>query len=155
MRVHRSILGVGIVVTVLLTSPAVRSDELDAFRATFMAGIEAFNARDLNAFMAPVHEDIVLFGLLSPFSIRGREAFRQVVQNYFADHERATFTLVNPGFRIAGTTALAWGHYQLIAKPKDGPLAYIHGRYTYTYTKSDGTWALVAIHLSRFQSTVP
>jgi hypothetical protein len=58
---------------------------------------------------------------------------------------------VNPEFLLAGTNALAWGHYTIIETPKIGPRETIHGRYTLTYTKVDGKWLLAALHLSPLQ----
>jgi ketosteroid isomerase-like protein len=140
------VLGVG------LTSTA-HSQDLDELKASFAAEIKALDSRDLPATVALAHDGIVLFGLFSPFPINGKEAFRQAVQEYFTNYERATFEPVNPQFRIAGTTGMAWGYYQLSAKLKDGPSAYFHGRYLFTYTQAEGKWLIISMHISPLQLT--
>jgi hypothetical protein len=62
---------------------AARGQDLTALRASFNAEIEALDSKKLDAAVAEVHEDIVLFGVFSPFSIVGKEAFQQTVQEYF------------------------------------------------------------------------
>jgi uncharacterized protein (TIGR02246 family) len=137
----------------LLASSVARGQDLNGLQKTFAADVQALNSHNPEAFVASAHDEIVLLGTLSPFPVSGKDNFRQVVEQYLSDNESVTFTPVNPQFRIAGTTGLAWGHYSLTNKPKDGPLEYSHGRYTYTYTKADGKWVLVATHLSPLQPT--
>ena len=66
-------------------SPALGQSERAALIAAFNAEITALNTGDLNAAVATVHDEIVLYGLYSPFPIEGKEAFRQAVQEYFDD----------------------------------------------------------------------
>ena len=139
------------VVALLFVPPAARGDDLADLRAIFDKDIRLFNAHDKDAFVASAHDDVVLFGILSPFAIRGKEALQQLVQGYLDDHVRVMFRPVNPEFFVAGTSALAWGHYTIAEQPKIGPKETIHGRYTFTYTKVDGKWLLVALHLSPLQ----
>ena len=148
----RTVLAVAVVVS-LWASSAAHGQDLEALKAIFAADIQAFNSHKPDAFVASAHDRIVLFGILSPFPADGKDEFRQIVQQYLADNERATFTAINPEFRIAGTTGIAWGHFSLTSKLKDGPLEYAHGRYTFTYTKADGKWVLVAMHLSPLEPT--
>jgi uncharacterized protein (TIGR02246 family) len=119
----------------------------------FAADVQALNAHNPNAFVGSADKEVVLMGILSPFPVSGKDQFRQVVEDYLSDNESVTFTVVNPQFRVAGATGIAWGHYSLTNKPKDGPLEYSHGRYTYTYARADGKWVLVAAHLSPLQPT--
>lgn len=139
------------VVTLLFVPPAARGDDLADLQAVFDKDIQLFNAHNKDAFVASAHDDVVVFGILSPFAIKEKEALRQLVQGYFDDHVRVAFRLVNPEFFVAGTSALAWGHYTIAEQPKIGPRETIHGRYTFTYTKIDGKWLLVALHLSPMQ----
>lgn len=147
---RRTILTVAVLV-LLVAPPAARGDDLADLQAVFDKDIQLFNAHNNDAFVASAHDDVVLFGILSPFAIKGKEALRQLVQEYFDDHVRTVFRLVNPEFFVAGTSALAWGHYTIAEQPKIGPRETIHGRYTFTYTKVDGKWLLVALHLSPMQ----
>jgi len=139
-------------VTVLFFGPsAVRNGEADDLadvRAVFSKDIQLFNTHNKDAFVTSAHNDIVLFGILSPFATKGKEALQQLVQEYMADHVNVTFRPVNPEFFIVGTSALAWGSYTITEHPKVGPREIIHGRYTFTYTKAEGKWFLVALHLS-------
>jgi uncharacterized protein (TIGR02246 family) len=141
-------------VIVFLSVPsAARGQDLNALQASFEAYVQALNSHNSKAFVALAHDEIVLLGTLSPFPVSGRDDFRKVVEQYLTDNERVTFTAVNPQFRLAGTTGIAWGHYTLTNKSKDLPLEYSHGRYTFTYAKADGKWVLVAMHLSPLQPT--
>jgi len=139
------------VITLCFAPSVVRGDDLADLRAVFDKDIRLFNAHNKDAFVASAHDDIILFGILSPFAVKGKEALRQLMQGYFDDHVRVMFTPVNPEFFVAGTSALAWGHYTIAEQPKVGPRETIHGRYTFTYTKVDGKWLLVAMHLSPLQ----
>jgi hypothetical protein len=53
---------------------------------------------------------------------------------------------------VAGTSA--WGHYQLVNKPKAELRETTHGRYTFTYTKTDTGWKLVALYFSPLQESL-
>jgi uncharacterized protein (TIGR02246 family) len=136
------------VMALLVTPLAVRGDELAELRAIFDQDIQFLNARNPEAFVASAHDDVVLFGILSPFAVKGKEAVRQLIQEYLNDHVKISFRPVNPEFFVAGTSALAWGSYSITEYPKVGPREILHGRYTYTYTKANGKWLLAALHLS-------
>lgn len=139
------------VVLLLFGSPAVRGDDLEDVRAVFEQDIRLFNAHNPKAFVASAHDEVVLFGILSPFATKGKAALQELVRQYFDDHLRLTFRPVNPEFLIVGTSALGWGSYTITEHPKIGPRESIHGRYTFTYTKADGQWLLAALHLSPLQ----
>ena len=132
----------------LFVSPTVYGEDSTSLEANFKAEITALNSRDLDATLAQVHEGIVLFGIFSPFPSNGKEEFRQAVESYFGSYEEATFTPVSPQFRLVGTTAVAWGHYQLAGKPKGGQLTYSHGRYIFTHAQVDGKWLILSMHIS-------
>lgn len=134
-------------------SSATSGQTLEDLQASFAAEIDALNSRNLAATLALVHDGIVLFGIFSPFPIEGKDGFRQTVQEYFANHDHAVFVPIDPRFEIAGTTGIAWGHYQLATKPKDGPPSYSYGRYMFTYTQSGKRWLILSMHLSRLHPT--
>lgn len=150
MSAKRSIFAWALVWGVCLVSPA-RGQDLDALKASFAAEIKALDTQDVKATLAQVDDNIVLFGLFSPFPVAGKDAYQQAVEEYFGVYESATFSPVNPQFRIAGTTGIAWGYYELATKLRDGPPAYFHGRYLFTYTQADGQWRLMSMHLSPLQ----
>ena len=133
----------------------VSADDLADIRASFTNEIRAFNAHNENAFISPAHTDVIVYGTLSPEAIRGKAAFQQLIRDYFAQHEAAYFTPINPAFRVAGTSAAAWGHYRLVNKPKAEPRETTHGRYTFTYTKTDTGWKLVALYFSPLDISPP
>ena len=124
-------------------------DDLAALKANFNAEFAALNTNDLAATLAQTHDDIVLFGIFSPFPSNGKKEFEQAVKSYFGSYEKAEFTPVSPQFRIVGTTAISWGHYQLAATPKgEKHLSYSHGRYILTHVKVDDTWLILSMHIS-------
>ena len=138
----------GIALLFLCVTGAAYGDDLDDVKAAFNADMKRFNAQDASAFSTDAHADVVLFGMLSPFAVKGKEAITNMLEGFFADSERITFTPINPEFRIVGGSALAWGHFTNTEVPAVGPREVIHGRYTFTYAKRDGKWLLVGLHFS-------
>jgi ketosteroid isomerase-like protein len=139
----------GVVLMVLLwCSSAVYSQDLTALKANFNAEINALNQRDLSATLTPVDNRMVLFGIFSPFPIEGKEGFRQAVQEYFDDYERAVFTPIDPDFKVVGVTGVAWGNFRIATKQKNGPSHYSDGRYMFTYAQADGKWVVISMHYS-------
>lgn len=130
------------------TGQSEQSD-MAALKANFEAEFASLNTKDLTGTLAQAHEDIVLFGIFSPFPSNGKKEFEQAAKSYFGTYEKADFTPVSPQFRIVGTTAVSWGHYQLAAAPKGGEqLSYSHGRYIFTHVKVDGKWLILSMHIS-------
>ena len=140
-----------IIIAVLLAPLTGYSDDLTDIQAIFARDIRLFNAQNTSAFSVAAHDDVVLFGILSPFATKGKDNLRQLVEGYYADHSRIIFHPVNPEFMIVNSSALAWGSYTITEYPKIGPRQAIHGRYTFTYTKVEGKWLLAALHLSPLQ----
>ncbi len=140
------LIGVGLLV--LLGTVAAQAEEPADVQKAFEKDIRLFNGQDPTAFSAAAHKEAVLFGTLSPFAVKGKAAIRQLVQGYFADHDYAKWSSVNPKFFVTGTSALAWGHYTLTQQPKVGPRRVLHGRYTFTYTQAEGKWLLIALDFS-------
>ena len=148
---YRLTLVLSLVVFVLCGSPLAQAadDDLTALKANFDAEMAALNNADLVATLAEAHEDIVLFGIFSPFPSNGKKEFEQAITSYFGSYDKAEFTPVSPQFRIVGTTAVSWGHYQLAATAKDGDqVSYSHGRYIFTHVKVDDTWLILSMHVS-------
>ena len=134
------------VVAVLVTPLAARSDDLTDLKAAFEQASKAANARDLDAFAAMWHDEIVNFAPRSPFPVDGKPALRQFFQSVFANLESFIFMSINPQYRVMGNMGVAWGNYMLALKPKDGPLTTSFGRYTVTLVKSDGRWLQIVRH---------
>ena len=105
----------------LVVPAIVYSDDLAQIQANFEAEVKALNALDQNAFVTSADEDVVLFGVLSPFAVEGKAAFRDTLERYVAHRQATAFTPIKPKFRIMGESALAWGHFQLVDQMKGAP----------------------------------
>lgn len=133
----------------ILSGPAAaQQDQMAQVRRIFETDIRLFNGQDPSAFTAAAHDQAVLFGTLTPFAVEGKPAIRQLIRQYFADHDYAKWEPVDAKFSITGTSALAWGHYTLRQQRRVGPRRVLHGRYTFTYTRQAGEWLLVALDFS-------
>jgi ketosteroid isomerase-like protein len=126
--------------------------DIDDFKATFEQAIAAINRRDLDAWAALWDDGVIRFGPFSPFPADGAAALHQDFHVDFASHERLSLTPINPQYRVFGNTGVAWGHFALLLKPKDGPARGELLCYTDTLTKANGQWRFVAIHVSRMPS---
>ncbi len=146
VRIALASLLVGVVV-----APASRAQGLEDLKAIFNGDVEALNAHKPDAFVASAHDGIIIFGILSPFPVDGKEEFRKVMRQYLEDYAEVAFTPTNPEFSVSRDSGIAWGHYALVTKTKDGPREYAYGRYSMAYTNTGGKWALAAMHLSPLQ----
>jgi ketosteroid isomerase-like protein len=126
--------------------------DIDDLKVAFEQIVGAYNAQNLDAWAALCHDNVVSFQLFSPFPVDGKAALRQAHQTTLANSESATTTLINPQFRVIGTTGVVWAYLALGVKPKDGPLTTVFARSTFTFTKSDGRWRMVVSHISRLPS---
>lgn len=90
-----------------------------------------------------------MYGALSAEAVRGKEAFQQLIRDFVAERGAIHFSPVNPAFRVAGTSALAWGHYIQRSTDEADAQENFNGRYTFTYTKTDTGWKLVALYFSQ------
>lgn len=146
------LVGALLVSSSLMARITLADESLDALRATFHNQIDAFNNENLEAAMAAAHQNIVLYGIFSPFPVQGKADFQKSIEAYFGQYEEAELSPVSPQFRIVGTTGLAWGHYQLAAVPQGGKLTYAHGRYLFAYAKIDGEWFVLGMDFSPLES---
>lgn len=149
-RVLAVLLGVGL--STVLVSATGHSQTLEGLKANFEADIQALNTRSPDAFVASAHDEVVFFGILSPFPLDGKDEFRSMMKDYLSDKELVTLAVQNPGFYLSGQTGVAWGHYALTHKAKGRPQEHAFGRYTFTYAQADAKWVLVALHFSPLQS---
>jgi ketosteroid isomerase-like protein len=100
--------------------------------------VGAFNAHNLDAWVALCHAEVTSFQPLTPFPVDGKAVLRQVHQTTFTNHESGTVRPTNPQFRVVGTHGMAWMHKALVFKPKNGPLTTVFVRVTIIFAKSDG-----------------
>ena len=124
----------------------------DGTKISFEQAIVAINRRDLEAWATLWDDGAMRFGPFSPFPAEGAAALHQDFHKFFATHESLTLTPINPQYRVFGNTGVAWGHFALMLKPKDGPARGELLCYTDTLTKANGKWLFVAIHVSRMPS---
>lgn len=128
----------------LFGATAARAGDLEDLQATFERGVKALNARDLDGFLATVHEKGLSFYSCGPTSgLEGREACSQDWQKFFTKSSDATFSTHDFQFRIIGNTGVAWGKYSLSTKAKDGSARTMTGKYNLVYTKVNGKWMVV------------
>lgn len=146
----RGILGCALVLVLLGSTPVFGAD-IDDFKAAFNDAVKAYNSRD-DAFFASMHDQAAVFNPGAPFAIDGKAAYEEVMRRSWAANESSTFKPVNPQFRVIGSTGVAWGHYALAMKPKDGAMETLFGRYTVVCAKSGGKWLVVATHYSPIPS---
>ena len=122
--------------------------QIQEVQKVFETDIRLFNGQDLSTFTVAAHDQVVLFGTLTPFPVEGKAAVQQLIREYFANHDYAKWTPVDAKFFVTGTSALAWGHYTLREQTRVGPRRVLHGRYTFTYTQDASKWVLVALDFS-------
>ncbi len=152
MVYRRAVLAFAAIVFFLAPS-AARGDDVDDLKALFEQEVKALNSRDFNAYVANVHEQVVVFGIFPPFELEGIESYRKRYHTLFETHQSVTFTPFNPQFRVIGCIGVAWGHDKFELKPKNGPMQVYGGRYTFIYMKADGKWVRVVTHASPPPST--
>ena len=142
-----------LIVTIVLVCGGIASESAaqqtrDALIASFGEELQAINGKDLDAVMSNVHEDVVLFGLYSPFPAVGKAAFRQAVQDYFNSFEEANLNPAHEEYMVIGETGVAWGLYQLTTKPEGSMAQTVNGQYMFTYARPSGQWQIVSWHFS-------
>lgn len=151
MRYGRMLLVVSIVG--LLCAPvAARADDIAELQAAFAQIVAAYGARDLETLTAGLHDNMTLFGVISPFPVDGKPAVRQYFERIFTSNERTAIELIQPQYWVSGTTGIVRSNVALTGKPQDGPATIVFGRMTWTFLKTDGQWRAVAAHVSRVPS---
>ncbi len=143
-----ALVAAAVVVLGSIASESAAQQTRDALIASFGEELQAINGKDLDAVMSNVHEDVVLFGLYSPFPVVGKAAFRQAVQDYFDSFEEANLNPAHEEYMVIGETGVAWGLYQLTTQPKDGMEQTVNGQYMFTYARPSGQWRIVSWHFS-------
>ena len=145
---YRAMILAGLFGAFLLVPMAVRGDDVAELKATFEQNTAALNKHDLDAYMAFWHEEVVVFGPIAPFPVEGKAALRQLTQAVFTNTESATWTVINPQYRVIGSTGVVYFYDAAAIKPKDGPLQSHVRRVTAVWTKLDSKWVGVAVHVS-------
>jgi ketosteroid isomerase-like protein len=123
--------------------------DLDGLKAAQEHVIAALNRRDLDGWLALLHDDIVYLNAVASFAVEGKVALRQVAEAQFKMSESMSVTLINPHYRVFEHTGIVWGYSALSIKSKDGPPQTIFTRANGVYAKVNGKWLMMALHLSR------
>ncbi len=142
-------------VIAMLIVPAAHAGDVDDLKAASEAYIEALNKQDISALLTSRHDDYITSGPSDVFGdSKGRSEAdrRQSLESSFAILERLTLTLINPQYRVVGTTGLFWGRYRSVQKLKDGPQETLTRRFLCTWVKFGGTWVLLALDQSDVSS---
>jgi len=130
------------------------SQDLTGLQQSFIADINALNSRNLNTAVASVDDQVVVFGVFSPFPIEGKEKYRQAVQEYFDNYEHALITVIDPDYKAMGATGVAWGNFRIAMRRKGGTQEYKDGRYLHTYAQANGKWRAISMHYSLLEPLV-
>jgi ketosteroid isomerase-like protein len=149
-RNARGFLGWLVVLALLVATPALAGDVED-LKAAFDQAVKAHASKDA-AFFSMMHDQGVVFSPSVPFAQNGKAAYEKYTRGVWAAVDSSTFVPVNPQFKVIGGTGIAWGHYAIRMKPKDGGLRSMFGRYTVVFEKSGGKWLAVAAHYSAIPS---
>lgn len=138
---RRTILALAALFSLAVAAPASDVDEL---KATFEQAVKALNDRNLDGFLATVHDKGLSFYSCGPTSgLEGKAACQQDWQKFFTKTGNATFTPQDFQYRVIGNTGIAWGKYTVTFKSSQGPDRNISGRYHLVYTKVAGKWMVV------------
>ena len=120
----------------------------DALITSFGAEVQALNGGDLEAIVSHAQEDIVVFGLYSPFPVTGKTAFRALIKDYFDSHETTSLKPAQQEYIVVGETGVVWGLYRLETQPKGGAFQAVNGQYMFSYARSKGQWRLISMHFA-------
>jgi len=140
---RRGVIAIAVVLFLGLAAGA-RAGDVEDLKATFEQAVQALNSRNLDGFLATVHEKGLSFYSCGPTSgLEGKAACQQDWQKFFGKTGNATFTAHDFQYRVIGSTGIAWGKYTVTMKAKDGKEHNLSGRYSLVYTKVDGKWMVV------------
>ena len=146
--ISRRVMLVCVLLAGLGVPSVVQSTEVDDLKSTAERLIGALNKGDLDTWATLVHEQAVGFYAFSPFPVEGKAALRQNFQGLLSATENLTITPLNFQYRVIGDTGYTWGHVVIAFKPKGGPLRITWVREIMTYTKVEGKWQMVTVHVS-------
>lgn len=141
------------IAALILFASLLRADALDDLRAASEATIKAWNSLNSDAIMAGWHPEAVGFWAndKSPaIPSRERKSFREAMKAWVDAREEYNSELLNPEYRIVGSTGVVCGllrdSYKLKGQPRQTGRTQ---RYVATYVKQNGKWLQLAWHLSR------
>ena len=122
-------------------------------RAVIDAQRDAWNAGDLDAFMAGYHHDPEIVFTSSGKIRRGWQAARDSYQRRYVDGDAAMGTLDFTDVEITGlgpNAALAMGHFVLTETPQASD-----GVFSLVFTRREGEWGILHDHSSAADEPAP
>lgn len=126
--------------------------DLDELKAVQEQVIAALNRRDLNGWLALIHDDIIYLNAVTSFAVEGKIALRLVAEAQFERYASVDVTLSDTHYRVFERTGIVYGYCALAIKLKGGEPQTIFTRTNGMYAKVNGKWLLTALHLSRIPS---
>lgn len=120
----------------------------DTLKTTFDQLMAAFSARDLEAVIPLVHEDVVFLGVLAPVSVTGTAALRSFFRNFFDVHEHVKLTPLDPHFQVTDGIGLVWGSFLMEVQPKRLERKTFYIRFSATLNQFDTAWRFLNMHTS-------
>ena len=97
--------------------------DLDELKATQEQVIAAVNRRDLDGWLALMHDDVIYRNAFAPFAVAGKAALRQVAAAQLSRSESLRVTLINLQYRVFERTGIVCGHSILRRQTERRPAA--------------------------------
>ncbi|SCG45743.1 conserved hypothetical protein [Micromonospora echinaurantiaca] len=107
-------------------------------------------AKDLDALMAAIADDVVSYEHEQPLRYVGVQAVRAVCAAGLdaAGDGAVSWEVPDLTIRVDGDLAVAWGLNRVHVRPADGPAVESWSRGTRVFARRDGAWLMVHQHLS-------
>lgn len=142
MKIFLSLLLAGIV-----ASMALAQQDSQAVSATnaLATGIEKADFQKIEAAVSP---DAMIYWIHAKF--KNRLGFERYLQGQFASFDKHALALNEDGSLEGDTISTSWGEFIFDYGKSGGSAAssHFHGRYTAVAKKVNGSWQIVALHLS-------
>ena len=131
-------------VAFLFAAAAARAGDVDELKATFEKAVQALNDRNLDGFLATVHDKGLSFYSCGPTSGQeGKAACQLDWQKFFTKTPNASFETYDFQYRVIGNTGIAWGKYKVTVQSNKGAQKLMSGRYHLVFTKVEEKWMVV------------
>lgn len=128
-----------------LGSPALAAESPQALQDQFTDALLANDAAGLAACYSP---DAVSYPV-GQMVVNGPDGVKADWATFFEDMEITTAQLVDVHMETHGDTSVAWGQWQLTAKPRSGgDPVQMEGRFSDVARNFDGNWLYVMDHAS-------
>jgi len=141
---------VHVVVMILVCALAVRAGPVEEVQEVAKARAQAYEAGNLDAFMATWAENAVLIPSRSPFRIESKEAIRAYYASIFQNYPIHKLLVRPTMYRTFGDNVVVTNGYQdLVWVDKAGTVTQISLRTSGVWIKLNGKWLMVDYHLSK------